>query len=158
MENRMTAGTVAALLCGAALAYGAQHPRAGAPPVGRPPVAQPSVVGAGIDRQKSVDDNVTVVGCVQPGAGAKTFVLAESPSPLAPAGLAPPATERDRGTRYELYADGSIDLSKLVGRLVEANGAVTKPAASSNEKKRTTQSDALSKFTAKSIRETGGSC
>jgi hypothetical protein len=116
------------------------------------------VVGAGVDRQKSVDDDVTVVGCVQPGAGPKTFVLAQSPSPLAPAGLAPPAPGRDRGTRYELYADGSVDLSKMVGRLVEANGAVTKPAASSDEKKKTTQSDLLPKLTAKSIRETGGSC
>jgi len=117
------------------------------------------VAGAGVDTKKVTDDNATVVGCVQPGAGPKTFVLAESPSPLAPVGDAAPANNRDRGARYDLFtSDGTIDLAKLVGRQVEANGTLAKPAVSSDEKKRTSEPGALSKFTAKSIRETGASC
>ena len=91
-----------------------------------------------------------MTGCVQPGAGPKTYVLAEAPSALIPPGAAgQPASARDRGTRYELIPDDTIDLSKLVGRQVEASGTVAKPAAAAK---------ALPKFTLKSIRETGASC
>jgi hypothetical protein len=38
-------------------------------------------------------------------------VLAESPSALAPAGRDRNPT-RDRGTRYELLSDGTLDLSR----------------------------------------------
>jgi hypothetical protein len=159
MRNRLITGTLVAVTCSAALVHGAQHPRPSGQPVGAAPVARPSVVGAGIDTKKVTDDNATVVGCVQPGAGPKTFVLAESPSALAPVGDAAPATSRDRGARYELFtSDGTIDFAKLVGRQVEANGTLAKPAASSDEKKRTSEPAALSKFTAKAIRETGASC
>ena len=146
--------TVLAWACAASLSSAAQRP---APRVGSAPVARPSVVGANTDSKET--STATVTGCVQPGAGPMTYVLAESPSALAPAGAAkqPPQT-RDRGTRYELYSDGTIDLSKLVGRQVEASGTVSKPAVSSDEKKSTTRPDALPKFTAKSLRETGSSC
>ena len=95
---------------------------------------------------------------MQPGAGLKTYVLAESPSALAPTGAVASPQARDRGARYELRSDGTIDLAKLVGRQVEASGTVSKPAVSSDEKKATTRPDALSKFTLKSLRETGASC
>jgi hypothetical protein len=114
-------------------------------------------VGAQTDSKET--STATVTGCVQPGAGPKTYVLAESPSALAPAGAPKtPLPERDRGTRYELLSDGTLDLSKLVGRQVEASGTVSKPAVSSKEGKSTTRPDALPKFTAKSMRETGASC
>ena len=133
MQNRITTGTMVALACSAALAFASQRP-------------QPAKEAA------------TVTGCVQPGAGPKTYVLAESPSALVPPGAATqPAQARDRGTRYELLPDDTIDLSKLVGRQVEASGIVSKPAPSPNETKGT-KSDALPKFTLKSIRETGASC
>jgi hypothetical protein len=153
METRVTVETLVALACSAVLGYAApQQPRPGS---GAPPVARPSVVGANTDSKES--STATVTGCVQPGAGPKTFVLAESPSALAPAG-ATSSTSRDRGTRYELFSDGTLDLSKLIGRQVEASGTVTKPAVSSDEKKSTTRGDALPKFTVKSLRETGASC
>jgi hypothetical protein len=154
METRVTTQTLLALACSAVLGYAApQQPRPGS---GAPPVARPSVVGTNTDARES--STATVTGCVQPGAGAKTFVLAESPSALTPAGAAS-STSRDRGTRYELFsADATIDLSKLIGRQVEASGTVSKPAVSSDEKKSTTRSDALPKFTVKSLRETGASC
>ena len=152
METRMTTGTLVALACSAALAYASQQPRPGA---GAPPTPRPSVVGANTDSKET--STATVTGCVQPGAGPKTFVLAESPSALAPAG-ATASTTRDRGTRYELLSDGTLDLAKLVGRQVEASGTVSKPAVSSDQSKGTTRSDALPKFTVKSLRETGASC
>jgi hypothetical protein len=134
MGNRITTGTMVALAFSAALAFAAQRPQPG---VGSAPAPRPSVVGA----------------------GPKTFVLAESPSALAPAGAAtPPLAARDRGTRYELLSDGTIDLAKLVGRQVEASGTVSKLAVSSKAEKSTTRPDALPKFTAKSLRETGASC
>jgi len=152
--ERITSGTIVALVCSAALTFAAQQPT---PHVGSAPVARPSVIGTQTDSKET--STATVTGCVQPGAGPKTYVLAESPSALAPAGAATqPPTTRDRGTRYELLSDGSIDLSKLVGRQVEANGTVSKPAVSSNEHKATTRADALAKFTAKALRETGASC
>jgi hypothetical protein len=154
MENRITTGTILTLVCSAALAFAAQRPQ---PSVGSAPVARPSVVGANRDSKET--STATVTGCVQPGAGPKTFVLAESPSALAPAGAsAPPLSARDRGTRYELLPDATLDLSKLVGRQVEASGTVSKPAVSSSTDKSTTRPDALPKFTVKSLRETGASC
>ena len=129
------------LACGfaATLSYAAQRP------------------GATTDSKET--STATVTGCVQPGAGPKTFVLAESPSALAPAGAAtPPLQARDRGTRYELVSDGTLDLSKLVGRQVEASGIVSKPAAPSDDQKSTKRADVLPKFSLKSLRETGASC
>jgi hypothetical protein len=154
MRNRITTGTMVALTFSAALAFAAQRPQPG---VGSAPVARPSVVGANTDSKET--STATVTGCVQPGAGPKTYVLAESPSALTPAGAAtPPLPARDRGTRYELLSDGTLDLSTLVGRQVEASGTVSKPAVSSKEQKSTTRPDALPKFSAKSLRETGASC
>ena len=136
MNNKITTGTIVALACSAALAMAAQRPQ-----------------------ESKETSTATVTGCVQPGAGAKTYVLAEAPSALTPAGAAkPPLPERDRGTRYELLSDGTLDLSKLVGRQVEASGTVSKPAASSKDDKATTRSNALPRFTAMSLRETGASC
>ena len=128
MENGITTGTMVALAFSAALAFAA------------PQRSQPS----------KETSTATVTGCVQPGAGPKTYVLAESPSALIPPGAAAqPVPARDRGMRYELLPDDTIDLSKLVGRQVEASGTVSKPAVSSK---------GLPKFTLKSIRETGASC
>ena len=137
MENRITTGTMVALAFSAAMALAAQQRQT--------------------DSKET--STATVTGCVQPGAGPKTYVLAESPSALTPAGAAAqPASTRDRGTRYELVPDDTIDLSKLVGRQVEASGTVSKPVVSSNEPKGTPRRDVLPKFTLKSLRETGASC
>ena len=143
-----------ACACAASLSSAAQRPTSS---VGSAPVARPSVVGTQTDSKET--STATVTGCVQPGAGPKTYVLAESPSALAPAGAPKtPLPERDRGTRYELLSDGTLDLSKLVGRQVEASGTVSKPAVSSKESKATTRAGELPKFTVKALRETGASC
>ncbi len=152
MRLKHTTLIVLACACAASLSSAAQVARPGA---GAAPAPRPSVVGSNTDSKET--STATVTGCVQPGAGAKTYVLAESPSALAPPGSTTPAT-RDRGTRYELLSDGTLDLSKLVGRQVEASGTVSKPAVSSDSSKSTTRSDVLPKFTAKSLRETGSSC
>jgi hypothetical protein len=155
MTQRQLVSTALACVCAGTLSSAAQRPPS--PGVGSAPVARPSVVGSNTDSKET--SIATVTGCVQPGAGPKTYVLAESPSALAPPGAAtPPPQTRDRGTRYELFSDGTIDLAKLVGRQVEANGTVSKPAVSSNERKSTTRPDALPKFALKSLRETGSSC
>jgi hypothetical protein len=146
--------TWTALTFALAMAVGlsAQVPRPGGSAA---PTPRPSVVGTNTDSKETSSETLT--GCVQPGAGPKTFVLAESPSALAAPGATNPTT-RDRGTRYELLSDGTLDLAKLVGRQVEASGTVAKPAASSDPGKSTTRSDVLPKFTVKSLRETGASC
>jgi len=153
MTHRHIISTVLAFICATALTA-AQRPQ---PSPGSAPNPRPSVVGSNKDSKET--STATVIGCVQPGAGPKTYVLAESPSALAPPGAATqPPTTRDRGTRYELLSDGTIDLAKLIGRQVEASGTVSKPAVSSNEHKATTLADALATFTLKSLRETGASC
>jgi len=149
-ERRIVSAVVAGLFA-ATMSYAGQAPRPGGAPRPRP------VVGSNVDSKETT--TATVTGCVQPGADPKTYVLAESPSALAPAGgQTQPPTARDRGTRYDLISEGTIDLSKLIGRQVEASGTVSKPAVSSNEHKATTRPDALAKFTVKSLRETGASC
>ena len=153
MTQRHLVSTAVAFVCATALSSAAQRPQ---PSPGSAPVARPSVVGTQKDSKES--SAATVIGCVQPGAGLKTYVLAESPSALAPAGAAASPHTRDRGARYELLSDGTIDLSKLVGRQVEASGTVSRTAVSADDKKATTRPDALSKFTLKSLRETGASC
>jgi hypothetical protein len=151
MQNKITTGTLAALVFSAALGYAAQQPGVGAPPVAHAKV--------GTNTDSRVTSTATITGCVQPGAGPMTFVLAESPSPLAPPDAAPAAAPtRDHGTRYELFSESSIDLSKLVGRQVEASGTLSKPAASANPNRSTSRPDALPKFTAKTVRDTGSSC
>jgi len=86
-------------------------------------------------------------------------MLMETLSVLTPEGAAPkPAAIRDGGTKYQLFTDGTIDLSKLVGREVHANGTVSKPAVSSDPAKATTLVDAVPKFTVKTLTETGSSC
>ena len=153
MTHRHVVSTILAFVCATALSSAAQRP---SPRPGSAPVARPGVVGTQKDSKQS--SAATITGCVQPGAGLKTYVLAESPSPLAPTGAAVSPHTRERGARYELVSDGAIDLSKLVGRQVEASGMVSKPAVSADEKKATTRPDALSTFTLKSLRETGASC
>jgi len=69
-----------------------------------------------------------------------------------------PVTIREGGSRYQLFTDGTIDLSKLVGREVHANGTISKPAVSSDEHKATTVVDAIPKMTVKTLRETGSAC
>src|ERR1044071_8369529 len=155
MTHRLIVSTVFACACAAGVSAEGQRPTPS--PGSAAPVARPSVVGANKDSKETTV--ATITGCVQPGAGAKTFVLAESPSALAPPGAATqPPGKRDRGTRYELFSEGTLDLSKLIGRQVEASGTVSKPAVSSDEHKATTRPDALPKFTVKSLRETGASC
>src|SRR5689334_12243599 len=127
--------TILACVCATGLSSAAQRPQS---PPGSAPVARAAVVGANQDSKET--STATLVGCVQPGAGPKTFVLAESPSALAPeSAVKEPPQTRDRGTRYDLFAEGALDLSKLVGRQVEASGTVSKPAVSSNEHKSTTR-------------------
>ncbi len=157
MHDRITGGTFVALACSAVLAYAAQQPRPG---VGAPPVAQPSVVGAQLDRdaKETKTEDVVVTGCVQPGAAPKTYVLAQTPSALVPAGAASASPSvRDRGTRYELSADG-VDLQKLVGRQVEASGSVITTIGPSRDAHGAPDKDALAKLKAKSVRETGPTC
>jgi hypothetical protein len=104
-------------------------------------------------------DTSAVTGCVKPGTEPKTYLLLETLSLLTPEGAAPkPVTIREGGSRYQLFTDGTIDLSKLVGREVHANGTISKPAVSSDEHKATTVVDAIPKMTVKTLRETGSAC
>src|SRR5574339_834115 len=80
MENRVTTGTMVALAFSAALAFAAHR-------------QQPEKEST----KARETSTATVTGCVQPGAGPKTYVLAESPSALVPPGAAAlPPQARDR--------------------------------------------------------------
>jgi len=142
---------VLACVCAVTISYADQGQRPGSAPRPRP------VPGSNRDSKESSTSAVT--GCVKPGTEPKTYLLLETLSVLTPEGAAPqPASIRDGGSRYQLFTDGTIDLSKLVGREVHANGTVSKPAVSSDPAKATTRTDSIPKFSAKSLTETGSGC
>jgi hypothetical protein len=142
---------VLACVCAVTIGYADQGQRPGSAPRPRP------VPGSNRDSKESSTSAVT--GCVKPGTEPKTYLLMETLSVLTPEGAAPkPAAIRDGGSKYQLFTDGTIDLAKLVGREVHANGTVSKPAVSSDPAKATTLVDAIPKFTVKTLTETGSSC
>jgi len=148
---RRMISAVLSCVCATAISYADQGQRPGSAPRPRP------VPGSNRDSKESSTSAVT--GCVKPGTEPKTYMLMETLSVLTPEGAAPkPAAIRDGGTKYQLFTDGTIDLSKLVGREVHANGTVSKPAVSSDPAKATTLVDAVPKFTVKTLTETGSSC
>jgi len=150
--KRRMISAVLACVCAATLSYADQGQRPGSAPRPKP------VPGSNRDSKEGTTTSA-VTGCVKPGTEAKTYLLMETLSLLTPEGAAPkPVTIREGGSKYELFTDGTIDLSKLVGREVHANGTVSKPAVSSDEHKATTRTDALPKFTVKTLTETGAAC
>ena len=153
MTQRQVVSAVLACVFGATLSYAGQGQRVGTSPRPRP------AVGSNTDSKDTDSTTHTLTGCVQAGVGPKTYILAETLGVLTPQGAAPqPVKIRDGGTKYQLFSDGTIDLSKLVSREVSVTGSVSKPAVSSDPQKATTRPDALSKLTIKSLRETGASC
>jgi hypothetical protein len=143
---------VLACVCATTISYADQGQRPGSAPRPRP------VPGTNRDSKEGTETSA-VTGCVKPGTEPKTYLLMETLSVLTPEGAAPkPATIREGGSRYQLFTDGTIDLSKLVGREVHANGTISKPAVSSDEHKATTRADAISKMTVMTLRETGSAC
>ena len=149
--TRRIVPAVLACVCAATISYADQGQRPGSAPRPKP------VPGSNRDSRETTTSAVT--GCVKPGAEPKTYLLLETLSVFTPEGAAPqPVVIREGGSRYQLFAEGTIDLSKLVGREVTAKGTVAKPAVSSDESKSTTRPDAVSTFTAKSLTETGASC
>ena len=150
--DRRMISAVLACLCAATISYADQGQRPGSAPRPRP------VPGTNRDSKEGTETSA-VTGCVKPGTEPKTYLLMETLSLLTPEGATPkPVTIREGGSRYQLFTDGTIDLSKLVGREVHANGTISKPAVSSDEHKATTRVDALPKMVVKSLRETGSAC
>jgi len=150
--NRRMISAVLACVCATTISYADQGQRPGSAPRPRP-------VPGTIRDSKEGTETSAVTGCVKPGTEPKTYLLMETLSVLTPEGAAPkPATIREGGSRYQLFTDGTIDLSKLVGREVHANGTISKPAVSSDEHKATTVVDAIPKMTVKTLRETGSAC
>jgi len=143
---------VLACVCATTISYADQGQRPGSAPRPKP------VPGSNRDSKEGTTTSA-VTGCVKPGTEPKTYLLLETLSLLTPEGAAPkPVTIREGGSRYQLFTDGTIDLSKLVGREVHANGTISKPAVSSDEHKATTVVDAIPKMTVKTLRETGSAC
>jgi hypothetical protein len=152
-QRQVVVSAVLACVCGAAVSYADQGQRPGSAPRPRP------TVGTNRDSKDSEGEPHTLTGCILAGTAPKTYIVAETLSLLTPEGAAPrPVTVRDGGTRYQLFTEAAIDLSKLVHREVSVTGTVSTPAVSSDPNKSTTRPEALSKMTAKSIKETGAAC
>ena len=174
METPITAGTLLAFGVSAVLAYAAPQtkpPNAGAPP---------GAAGAGIGADRG-QQTTTIIGCVRQGATARSFVLTQLPGTSVPHGGVGTASARDQdGTRYDLVANSKTDLSKMVGRQVEVTGVPTigpvnsggtdknlgrertadQPAlgGGTGERDRGPADAGLSRFNAKSIKQTGAPC
>ena len=150
--NRRMISAVLAFVCATTISYADQGQRPGSAPRPKP------VPGSNRDSKEGTTTSA-VTGCVKPGTEPKTYLLMETLSLLTPEGATPkPVTIREGGSRYQLFTDGTIDLSKLVGREVHANGTISKPAVSSDEHKATTRVDALPKMVVNTLRETGSAC
>ena len=150
--NRRMISAVLACVCATTISYADQGQRPGSAPRPKP------VPGSNRDSKEGTTTSA-VTGCVKPGTEPKTYLLMETLSLLTPEGAAPkPVTIREGGSRYQLFTDGTIDLSKLVGREVHANGTISKPTISSDEHKATTRVNAIPKMVVKTLRETGASC
>jgi hypothetical protein len=121
--GRVFIGTFAAALLAAVALVGAQQP----PAAPQKPAEQKSPSDA---------KTRTITGCIEKGAGADSFILAEASTGPAPAPGAKPG-EKPAGTTgatksYALMAKPSEDLSKHVGHRVEITGTVsTAPPAAS---------------------------
>lgn len=156
MENRITTGTLMALACSAMLAYAAPQNR---PHTGAPPGA----TGAPASRPQNEKQITTITGCLQRGASPKSFVLIQTPGTSVPNGGVGTVGGRDqRGIQYDLVVSTKVDLSKLVGHLVEASGvaAITPPLDSraTGERGRASAESTLTRFNATSVRQTAPSC
>jgi hypothetical protein len=133
--GRVFIGTFAAALLAAVALVGAQQPT----PAGQQPAVggqQPPAAPQKPAEQKSPSEakTQTITGCIEKGAGADSFILAEAstgPAPGAKPGEKPAGTTGATKS-YALMAKPSEDLSKHVGHRVEITGTVSAapPAAS----------------------------
>lgn len=152
-QRKVVVSALLVCVCGTASSYADQGQRPGSAPRPRP------TVGTNRDSADAEGEKHTLTGCVLAGTAPKTYILAETLSLLTPEAAAPrPVTVRDGGTRYQLLTEAAIDLSKLLHREVSVTGTVSTPAVSSDPNKSTTRPEALSKLTAKTIKESGASC
>lgn len=138
MKTRITAGTIAAFACSGVVALAL-------------PQAPPSAASS-----PKAEERATVVGCVEPGFGPSSFVLAsrgtgEAGAKAAPGGVA------DKAARYELTADAGTDLSKLVGHRVEAVGTVSRMLSAPGALEPSAKAPML-KLAATSVREMAPTC
>ena len=124
--GRVFTGTLAAAMFGAVALVGAQQ----APAAPQKPAEQTAA------RPPSDVKTQTITGCVRPGTGADSFVLAESAAVAAPA-PGEKAGEKPAGTsgaskNYALMAKPGEDLSKHVNHKIEVTGTLSPapPAAS----------------------------
>ncbi len=121
---RVFTGTLAAAMFGAVTLVGAQQPPAPAAP--QKPAEQSAA------RPPADVKTQTITGCVRPGTGADSFVLAESAAPVAPGAGEKPAGTSGASKNYALMAKPGEDLSKHVNHKIEVTGIVSAapPAAS----------------------------
>jgi hypothetical protein len=117
--GRVFTGTFAAVMFGAVALVGAQQP----PAAPQKPAEQSAA------KPQSDAKTTTITGCVRPGAGVDSFVLAESAAAAAPAPGEKPG-EKPAGTTgasksYSLMAKPGEDLGKHVNHRIEVTGTVS---------------------------------
>lgn len=169
MERRITTGTMVAMAFSVVLAYAAPHqqprdesqqPRQREPQTHTPPSAgaPPGAATPGIGGDKG-QETTTMIGCLHQGTSPRSFVFTQSPGTSVPNGGVGTAGAREQqGNRYDLIPDSKTDLSKMVGKQVEVTGARAGTQATPPGQTRNSSDAALTRFTLKTIKQTGPSC
>lgn len=123
MENRITTGTLVAVGLSAVLAYAApQQPHQPQPPRQQP--AQPAGAPPGAS-DRGRDGATTITGCPQQGSTKESYVLVQSPATsVSQGGIGTAGARPVQGNRYHLIGSPT-DLSKMIGKQVQATGTVT---------------------------------
>lgn len=168
MKTPITTGTFIALGLSVVLGYAApqqsqpaQPQRSPRPTTGAPPGA--ASPGVGSQRNERLQ-TTTLTGCLRQGASARTYVLEQSPGSSVPNGGIGTAGGRDpRGNRYDMVIDSKTDASKMVGRQVQVMGMetitpTTGIGGGTGERERSPGDAGLTRFTVKSLKETGSGC
>lgn len=161
MKTPITTGTFVALVVSAVLGYAApQHPQRSqtetprSPSTGAPPGATSAGVGSTRNNREQL---TTLTGCLRQGSSPRSYVLVQSPGSSVPDGGVGAAGARDpEGIRYDLVLDSKTDASKMVGRQVQVMG--TDVITPSHPQTRGFAVGGLTRFTVKTIKQTGSGC
>lgn len=118
---------IAAGILGAVATLGAQAPSQKSS--ADPPTTQPAIQQPPPQPKETKPNEVTMSGCLKPGASPGSFILADAGmAPAMPAGQSAPAAAK--GTtgstkRYDLVAKPGEDLTKHLNHKVEVTGTVS---------------------------------
>jgi hypothetical protein len=123
--KRLFTGSCVLAMSAFAFSVGAQQPTQ---PPQTPPATPPTEQAPATPDTPSMGKDATIKGCLQAGAGADSFVLANVARATPGAPGAPSAAAEKKSVNLKV-ADSTVDLKAHIGHTVEVTGSFIKPAA-----------------------------